>query len=70
MTGPNVGEPQVDVTELLAALAAAERTSLDSAEGQARPVAYRAGLVDGYAEAQTVVRKLAGWPIEAASDRT
>ncbi|WP_410652759.1 hypothetical protein [Amycolatopsis sp. cmx-4-54] len=67
MTGPNMGQAQVDVTELLALLATAERAVLESAEGSAE---YRAGQADAYTAAQDTLRELAGWPVEAASSRT
>lgn len=69
MTGPNLGDAHVDVTELLTALAAAERKALD-AEGAARSNDYRLGLAEAYADVQALVRNLAGWPVEAESDRT
>lgn len=62
MTNGNPGSAQLDVTELLTRLAAAEKQAAERAG--ARSDEYRAGAADAYADVQALVRKLAGWPLE------
>lgn len=69
MTWANSGKVEVEVSELLASLAAAERHVLDSAESADRSSEYRVGVVDAFADVQALVRKLAGWPLEGEPDR-
>lgn len=68
MTDPNPGVTQLDVTELLASLAAAEKRAAEQAAH--RSADYRAGAADAYADAQATIRKLAGWTGEHDTDRT
>lgn len=72
---------QVDVAELLARLAELERgaqVGIEDAERLAGPEpeailrqrAFSEGELSGFRLAQRALRELAGWPIEADSNRT
>ncbi|MGH3622956.1 MAG: hypothetical protein ACRDQ5_14355 [Sciscionella sp.] len=76
----NPGRDSVEVAELLARLAELEngaRTGVEDAEKLAGPDpvevtrqrTFSQGEVSGFELAQRVVRELAGWPVEADSDR-
>lgn len=68
MTNTNPGDAQLNVTELLAALAAAEHQATERAS--AHSADYRAGVADAFADMQALIRKEAGWPLERDSDLT
>ncbi|MBN6034098.1 hypothetical protein [Amycolatopsis sp. 195334CR] len=70
MTTERDGLVNVDAREVLAALAKAEHNALgnDTVEPE-RSTDYRAGAADAYADAQTLVRKMAGLPVAADSER-
>lgn len=76
----NPGRDSVEVAELLARLAELEngaRTGVEDAEQLAGPDpadiarqrTFSEGEVSGLELAQRLVRELAGWPVEADSDR-
>ncbi|GLY38110.1 hypothetical protein Amsp01_041340 [Amycolatopsis sp. NBRC 101858] len=71
MSDDGAQAPTLDPVRLLAALAGAEQHARDGAglADRNRSLEYRAGAGDAYADAQELVRKMIGMPVEADSDR-
>ena len=61
MTDSNIGEDAVAVAEILAALTKAAHDFAQRADTSAE---YQLGAADAFERAETVIRDLAGWPVD------